>query len=86
MASSSSTGVAARGARSDRLGRGPERADDHAAVRRVRAEEGVRVAVCDGRRSQSVSGERSHASLGSSSSRRIPATGIATQSGRLLSS
>ena len=53
---------------------GPVGADDHAAVPEMRAEVGVRV----------VQLERAHS--GASSSRRIPATGIPTQSGRLLSS
>ena len=50
---------------------GAERADDHAAARRVRPERRVRVVQLDGH---------------SSSSRRIPATGIPSQSGRWLSS
>ncbi len=54
---------------------GAERAHDDAAVRLVRAENGVRVGA-----------ELDHAVVGSSMSRWMPRTGMPTQSGRLSSS
>ena len=70
--------------RRDAVGVRTEGADDHTAVHRVRAEDAVRLrevplAECD-----DVVGQR-HVS-GSWSRRAMPATGIGTQSGLLLSS
>ena len=61
---------------------GRQRADHDAAVVRVRAEAGVRVARARGAISRSASAWRSLAPAAA----RCPATGMATQSGRLLSS
>ena len=71
--------------------RGPERAHDHAAVVRVRAEDRVRVRVLAADDAVEVGGGGDgHMGIAfphsASSSRRIPATGMPTQSGRLLSS
>ena len=66
----------------DPLGRRPVRAHDDAAVPvRVRAEERVRLGVVARDQAVDVAHE-----TGTSSMRQIPATGIFTQSGRLLSS
>ncbi len=78
------------GAGDDRLGARPVGADDGAVLARVGAEQGVRVVVLavdeafDVALQLRVDGGL-HATS-TSSSRVIPATGISTQSGRLLSS
>src|SRR5581483_6996263 len=59
----------------DGRGLGPVGADDHAALGRMGAEEAVRAREVE-----------PHAASGCSISRRIPATGIRAQSGRLFSS
>ena len=69
----------AAGSHGDALGVGPEGAHDHAAVRRVRAEHACGSCVVAREAFESLSRR-------SSSRRAIPATGIRTQSGRLLSS
>jgi hypothetical protein len=65
-------GLAARGLDDDLRRVGPERTDDDAAVLRVRAERRVRVVQLD--------------QMSASRMRTMPATGMPTQSGRLLSS
>ena len=65
------------------LGTGPERAHDDVAVRRVRAEQMVRVGMVPPDDELELVFQR-HAA--SSSSRRMPATGTGTQSGRWASS
>ena len=86
---SSSTGSAAAPAEvgRDALGVGAEGAQDDAVVVGVGAEQRVRVAEVAGDEPLDVLGHGvlAHAT-GSSSRRAIPATGIATQSGRLSSS
>ena len=74
-------GLAAVGVHGHGVGARAERADDDAVAVRMGAEQAVRIAELAG--DQLVGG--AHA-IGSSSSRAIPATGMRTQSGRLLSS
>ena len=71
----------------DALGVGAERAQDDAAVIGVGAEQRVRVAEVARDEPFDVLGQGALAhATGSSSRRAMPATGIATQSGRLSSS
>jgi hypothetical protein len=69
--------------RADAVRRGPQRTHNHAPVVRVRPEHGVRVGVLASDERVELTGSDVHSP---SSSRRMPATGIATQSGRLSSS
>ena len=73
----------------DRLGRGMQRADRHAVRGGVRAEDRVRIVMVARDKTIEVCGGHGgsvHVATSSWSSRAIPATGIGTQSGRLLSS
>ncbi len=70
--------------RRDAVGVGAEGADHHPAVHRVRAEDAVRLREVAVEECDDVVGQR-HVS-GSWSRRAMPATGIGTQSGLLLSS
>ena len=79
----------ALGLHDDRLRGGVQRADRHALVRRVRAQDRVRIVVVAGDEAIELFGGHGgsgHVGTSSCSSRAIPATGIGTHSGRLLSS
>ena len=87
--------VVALGEHAHALGAGPEGADDDAAVHRVGAEERVRVGEPPAEKSLDRSGVRAHvrharhrpvSGRTARAGAAMPATGMPTQSGRLLSS
>jgi hypothetical protein len=77
--------LALGGVDGDRLGRGPQRADDHPAVlgARVGAENRVGLGVVAVREQVELCGGDGRCGHESSSRRATPATGIGSQSGRL---
>ncbi len=79
----------ALGLHDDRGGRGLQRTDRHAVLGGVRAQDRMWIVVVAGDEAVELCGGHGcslHVGTSSCSSRAIPATGIGTQSGRLLSS